>query len=97
MVAVTVAISVWLRRSMAAASARRMVDMMTRVGLDTGIASHGDPGTKTILKEAWRRCAKCSREDLCDRWLCGKAEGDNTFCANAPIFGSLSRTGAQPV
>ena len=52
MVAVTVGIFVWLRRSMAAASARRMTGMMTRVGLDTGMTLHGDPGTMAILIEA---------------------------------------------
>ena len=97
MVAVTVAIFVLLRRSMAADSARRMMGMMMRVGVDTGITPHGDSRTKAILKEARRRRAKCPREDLCDRWLGGKAEGDNTFCSNAPIWSSLSRTGAQPV
>ncbi len=97
MVAVTVAILVWFQRSLAAASSRRMVGMMTRVGLDPGTASHGDPGTKATLKDARRRCGRCAREDLCNRWLCGMAEGDNTFCSNAPVFSSLSRTGTQPV
>lgn len=97
MVAVNAAIFVWFQRSLAAASARRTMRMMTRVGLDPGIAAHGDPRATAIIKEARRRCRKCPLEDFCDRWLTGKAEGDNTFCPNAQTFriaaGTSGRTG----
>ncbi|MFQ5619962.1 MAG: DUF6455 family protein [Rhodospirillales bacterium] len=90
MVAVTVVIFVWFQRSEAAASARRMMRTMTRVGVDPGIATHGDRRTKVIIKEARRRCGRCPVEDVCDRWLAGKVEGGNTFCPNARTFRSLT-------
>ena len=95
MVAVNVAIFAWLQRSWVAASAMRMMRMMTRVGLDPGIATHGDPRTKAIIKEARRRCRKCRLEDFCDRWLTGKAKGGNSFCPNARTFRLLTRTSGR--
>ena len=92
MVAVTVVIFVWFQRSQAAASAMRMMRMVTRVGLDPGIATHGDPRSTAIMKEARRRCARCRLEDFCDRWCAGKVEGGNAFCPNARIFRILTRT-----
>ena len=93
MVGVAVAIIVWLQSSQAAASGRRMMGMMTRVGLDPGTATLDDPRTMAIRKEARRRCRRCPREDLCDRWLAGKVKGSNTFCPNAQTFRIL--TGAS--
>ncbi len=83
MVGVAIAIMVWFRSSQAAASTGRMIGMMTRVGLDPRIAMLG---SVAIREEARRRCAGCSREDLCDRWLAGEIKGGNTFCPNARIF-----------
>ncbi len=91
MVGVAVAGIVWLQSSMAAASARRMMGMMKRIGLDPGVAALGDLQTMTIGKEVWRRCGGCPREDLCERWLAGKVKGDNTFCLNAETFRILAR------
>ena len=87
MVAVSIAIVVWFQGHLAAASGRRMMRMMTLVGLDPGIAEHGGPRTKTIMKIVRYRCRKCPAEDLCDRWIAGKVTGDNTFCPNARTFG----------
>jgi len=56
MVAVAAAIIMWLQSSQAAASARRMMGMMTRVGLDPGTATLGDPRPIAIRREARRRC-----------------------------------------
>ncbi len=92
MVAVTVALLVWFRGSLAAASARRMMSMMTRVGLNPKTAQLGDPRTKAIMKEARHRCRRCPREDFCDRWLAGEVEGDNTFCLNAQTLPILAGT-----
>jgi hypothetical protein len=92
MVAVTVALLVWFQGSLAAISARRTMGMMTRVGLDPGIAALGAPRTKAIMKEARHRCGRCPREDFCDRWLAGKVEGNNTFCLNAQTFRILAAT-----
>ncbi len=95
MVAATVVIFVWFQRSEAAASAMRMVRMMTHVGLDLGISTHGDRRTKAIMKEARCRCANCPVPDLCNRWFAGKAKGSNAFCPNARIFRTLTRTGGR--
>lgn len=93
MVAVNVAIFVWLQRSEAAASTRRMFDMMTRMGLNPGIAVHGDPQTRAVLKQARRRCGRCPCEGHCELWMNGKADTDNDFCPNARTFGSLIKVG----
>ena len=90
MVGVALAIIVWLRSSQEAASAKRMMGMMTRVGLDPGTATLGDPRVMATRKEARRRCMRCPREDLCDRWLAGEVEGDNAFCPNAQAFRALA-------
>ncbi len=50
MVGVAVAIIVWLQTSKAAASARRMLGMITHVGLDSGTATLVDPRTMAIRK-----------------------------------------------
>lgn len=84
MVAVAVSLVVWFSRSVAAASDRRMMHMLTRAGVDREVAKHGD--SEAILQDARRRCGGCRFEALCDRWLAGKVEGDNSFCPNAQIF-----------
>jgi hypothetical protein len=90
MVAVSVALVVWFSRYMAAASGRRMMHMLTRAGVDPEVAKHGD--TEAIIQDVRSRCRRCRSEDLCDRWLAGKVEGDNSFCPNAQIFRILTRT-----
>jgi hypothetical protein len=92
MVAVSVALVVWFSRYVATASERRMMHMLTRAGVDPGVARHGD--TEAILEDVRRRCGRCRFEGLCDRWLAGKVEGDNSFCPNARIFRTLTRTSA---
>jgi len=95
-VAVAIAIIIWFQSTQAAGSARRMLDMMSRVGLGPGTAMLGDPRTMAIGKEARRRCKRCPREDLCDRWLAGKVKGDNTFCPNAQTFRTLAGARGRP-
>jgi len=90
MVAVSVALVVWFSRHVAAVSGRRMLHMLTRAGVDPEVARHGD--TEAIIQDVRRRCGRCRSEDLCDRWLAGKVEGDNSFCPNAQIFHLLKRT-----
>lgn len=89
LVAVSVTMFVWLQRNLVATSARRMMGMMTRAGLDPAIATEADPRTEAVLKEARRRCRNCMREGLCDRWLAGNVEGSNSFCPNARVFRAL--------
>ncbi len=95
MVGVAVAIIVWLQSSQAAASAKRMRGMMMRVGLKPGIATLGEPPTMAIIEEARRRCRRCPREGLCDRWLAGEVEGGNTFCPNAQTFDILTEASGR--
>jgi Family of unknown function (DUF6455) len=90
MVAVSVALIVWFSRYLVAASGRRTMHMLTRAGVDPEVAKHGD--TEAIIQDVRRRCIRCRSEDLCDRWLAGKVEGDNNFCPNAQIFRVLART-----
>jgi len=87
MVGVAAALVVWLRSSMAAASAKRMMAMIKRVGLDPGTL--GSLRNVAILKIVRRRCIRCPREALCERWLAGEVEGGNTFCPNAQTFRTL--------
>lgn len=95
MVVVAAVLFVWFRRNEAAASARRMTSMIARIGLAPRIAARRDPRTAAVVSTARRRCEKCPREDLCERWLAGSVEGDNAFCPNARTFGILARTGAS--
>jgi hypothetical protein len=90
MLAVSVALVVWFSRDMTAASGRRMMHMLTRAGVDPEVARHGD--TEAIMQDVRSRCRRCPSEDLCDRWLAGKVEGDNSFCPNAQIFRRLTRS-----
>ncbi len=95
LVTVSVALLVWFQRNLVATSARRMMGMMTRAGLDPAIAIEGDRRTKAVMKEAGRRCRNCMREGLCDRWLAGKVEGSNSFCPNARVFRALTGSGGS--
>jgi hypothetical protein len=94
MAGVAVAIIVWILSSQESASARRMRGMMARVGLAPGTAALDDPRNMAIGKEARRRCRRCPREDLCERWLAGEVAGNNSFCPNSRVFRFLSRLSA---
>ena len=90
MVAVSVALVVWFSRYVAAVSGRRMMQMLTRAGVDPEIAKQGN--TEAIIQDVRRRCGRCRFEGLCDSWLAGKVEGDNSFCPNAQIFRLLNKS-----
>ena len=96
MVGIAFAGIAWLYRSEAAQSARRMVAMMKRVGLDPETAMLGGPPTMAIRQDARRRCRRCPREELCERWLAGEVEGGNSFCPNARAFRILTGAGEPP-
>ncbi len=93
MVAVSIALVVWFARGLAAASQRRMMNMLARAGADPEVAGHGD--TEAIMREVRSRCRRCRSEDLCDSWLAGSVEGDNDFCPNAQIFRGLTGSAAR--
>ena len=93
MVAVSVALIVWFSRYMVAASGKRMMHMLTRAGVDPEVATHGD--TAAIMQAVRRRCIRCRSQGLCDRCLAGKVDGDHSFCPNAQIFRTLTRTTAR--
>jgi hypothetical protein len=93
MVAANVALVVWFSRYLAATSGRRMTQMLMRARVDPEVARYGD--TAAIMQDVRRRCRRCRSEGLCDSWLAGKVEGDNSFCPNAPIFRILTRTAGR--
>lgn len=68
----------------ASATKKRMQRMLLRLGLDPNIVT--DANKKTVLEGIRQRCKKCQTEDVCERWLAGKLEGDNDFCPNAEII-----------
>ena len=90
MVAVSVIVVMWIREYMATASERRTMRMLMSVGLDPEIATRRD--TEAIMKEVRRRCQKCYKEGLCEKWLAGEVKGDNSFCPNARVFDHLQKT-----
>ena len=87
MVGVGAALVVAYRRYLAANSERRMRSMLDAVGLDPELASIG--GIETIMSEVRQRCSACQSESVCERWLAGEEEGDNSFCPNARVFEKL--------
>ena len=93
MVAVSVTLIVWFSRHMAAASGSRMMHMLMRAGMDGEDGKQGD--TAAIIQDVRSRCRRCPSEDLCDRWLAGSVEGDNSFCPNAQLFRALTKTTAR--
>lgn len=95
LVAVNVALFLWFKSGESAASTIRMKRMMQRAGVDPYIVVRDDPEAKVTLKEARRRCGRCPREGLCERWLCRKAEGDDAFCPNARLFHFLADSGER--
>jgi hypothetical protein len=92
LVAVNVAGIMWFLRHLRASSERRLNRMLKHAGVDNDIISQGD--TEAIINDIRSRCQKCRSEALCDRWLDGDEEGENSFCPNAPVFSSL--TGSTP-
>ncbi len=95
LVAVNVALLVWFEGSLAAASAGRTMGMMKRIGLSPETALRDDAATRALVKEIRRRCRRCPREDLCNRWLAREVDGDNAFCRNAQRLGMLGDALAQ--
>jgi len=95
MLGVAAALVLWVMHYMATTSAKRMRRMMIRGGLDPAIAAYGGAQPEALMKALRHRCLKCQSEDVCERWLAGKVDGDNDFCPNAEIFYALKRTAAR--
>jgi hypothetical protein len=93
MITVSVALIVWFSRYVAATSQTRMMRMLARAGVDPEVARRGD--NEAIMRDVRSRCVRCPSEALCERWFAGLVEGDNSFCPNAQIFRSLTKT-AEP-
>jgi len=89
LVAAVVALIFAYRRYLAMQSERRMLGMLTSLGLDPAIATSGE--IKTIMGEVRERCRHCAVEDKCERWLKGEEEGDNDFCPNRRVFEILGK------
>jgi len=90
MVAVSVALVAWFLRHTTASSEKRMMHMLALAGVDPEVAKQGD--AEAIIQDVRSRCIRCRSEALCDRWLAGKVEGDNSFCPNAQVFRMLYKT-----
>ena len=90
MITVSVALIVWFSRYVAATSQKRMMRMLARAGVDPEVARRGD--NEAIMRDVRSRCVRCPSEALCERWFAGLVEGDNSFCPNAQIFRSLTKT-----
>jgi len=88
MVAIIAALFVWFAKYLGASSEKRMMRMLTRAGVDPDIVARSD--NQAIAEDIRRRCRKCQAEDLCERWLAGKAGGENSFCPNARILSALA-------
>lgn len=89
MAGATVALVLGYRRYLAQNSERRMRTMLVSIGLDPELAMSGE--FPTIMKEVRQRCRHCATEDVCERWLKGDEEGDNTFCPNAEVFEAIKK------
>ena len=90
MVALSLILVMGIRTYMAMASERRRMQMLTRVGLDPEIIKLKD--SRAIMKEVSGRCEKCGKEGICENWLAGDVEGNNSFCPNAQVFDLLQKT-----
>jgi len=51
-----------------------------------------DQRIKKAIADVKARCRRCPSEGLCERWLLGKVDGENTFCPNALTFDRLMQT-----
>lgn len=87
-VTISVVAVVWFPRYKVATSEKRIIRMLARYGVDPDIIKHSG----AIIKNVHRRCRKCQVKTLCERWLDGDVEGENTFCPNAQLFNTLKRT-----
>lgn len=78
------------RSQVAAASERRLTNMLERVGIDPAIDWSGD--TESIMNKARQRCRGCTSKDVCEKWLAGDEVGKICFCPNAKAFEAMKRT-----
>jgi hypothetical protein len=92
MVGVSVVMLAGFQQYLAAASAGRMTRMMARIGMTPSMARGGSARRAAVMRLMRHRCRRCSSEDLCERWVAGKASGGGDFCPNARAFGVLART-----
>ena len=93
-IAIAVALFFGYRRYQQRNSERRMLGMLTSLGLDPAIATSGD--IATIMGEVRGRCRQCQSEDRCERWLKGEEGGDASFCPNHRVFEILGKYSGSP-
>ncbi len=86
MLAITVAMVVAFQGYLRMGTARRLIRMLARVGLNSTAMVNQDPASKATVEEIWQRCRKCQLEGHCEQWLKGEVRGDNSFCPNATTF-----------
>jgi hypothetical protein len=73
--------------------ARRMVDVMERLGVDPLKLARERGGE--AYAEGRARCLQCTRAQECLAWLDGNSPegGQPAFCSNLPLFESCKRGG----
>lgn len=71
-----------------ASSERRLSAMLSRVGLDPGLAA--GKRREAVTTALRQRCRGCACEDLCERWLRGDTKGANDFCPNSKVFRAMA-------
>ena len=94
LVGIVIALFFGYRRYQRRSSERRMLGMLTSLGLDPTIATSGD--IETIMGEVRDRCRRCQSEDKCERWLKGEEPGDPYFCPNHRVFEILGKYSGTP-
>ncbi len=86
LVLATAVLVVRFRSMLASRSQSRMYRMMAKVGVAPGSFTRSGKGVALDMQAVRERCRRCPAEDVCERWLAGKIEGDKSFCPNAAVF-----------
>jgi hypothetical protein len=64
----------------------RLQRMMVSCGIDEKSAVHAEQLLNLDMDAARSRCRNCQVTVLCDRWLDGETDVNNSFCPNAWLF-----------
>ncbi len=92
LVIATIVLFVGFCRFVEAASRYRLGRMMASFGLGLDDIEDSDSGTGLDMHAVRSRCRRCPIENVCERWLAGEIEGDNSFCLNAKVFARAVKT-----
>lgn len=76
-----------------AGSDRRLAAMLVWAGVSPAVTA-GE--SNAVMKNLRRRCRRCQKEGVCERWLAGELRGGNEFCPNAPTMAALAHGARTP-